>query len=146
MLPEASETSTSAAKSTSLKDLAAKNRKLNELEFGEGKSVLSSFPYHVQIGADNRCNLRCGFCLADAYRERGWVHIQDRKLEFNPFELFEKLVPIMPYWQLLSLTGPGESLLNPRIADILRLVRENSACTVIVTTNGVLIKDRKSVV
>jgi radical SAM protein with 4Fe4S-binding SPASM domain len=142
MLPEASETSTSAAKSTSLKDLAAKNRKLNELEFGEGKSVLSSFPYHVQIGADNRCNLRCGFCLADAYRERGWVHIQDRKLEFNPFELFEKLVPIMPYWQLLSLTGPGESLLNPRIADILRLVRENSACTVIVTTNGVLINKR----
>ena len=141
-MSEASETSIRYAKDASWKDLADENQKLNGEERSEGRSVLNSFPYQVQIGADNRCNLRCGFCLADAYREQGWVHIQDRKLELNPIKLFEKLVPVMPYWRLLSLTGPGESLLNPRIGDILQLVRENSDCTVIVTTNGVLINKR----
>ena len=142
MVSNASETSIRDAEATSRRDLADENQKLNSKELSEGKSVLNSFPYQVQIGADNRCNLRCGFCLADAYREQGWVHIQDRKLELNPIKLFEKLVPVMPYWRLLSLTGPGESLLNPRIGDILQLVRENSDCTVIVTTNGVLINKR----
>jgi radical SAM protein with 4Fe4S-binding SPASM domain len=142
MVSNASETSIRDAEATSRRGLADENQKLNSKELSEGKSVLNSFPYQVQIGADNRCNLRCGFCLADAYREQGWVHIQDRKLELNPIKLFEKLVPVMPYWRLLSLTGPGESLLNPRIGDILQLVRENSDCTVIVTTNGVLINKR----
>ena len=142
MVSNASETSIRDAEATSRRDLADENQKLNSKELSEGKSVLNSFPYQVQIGADNRCNLRCGFCLADAYREQGWVLIQDRKLELNPIKLFEKLVPVMPYWRLLSLTGPGESLLNPRIGDILQLVRENSDCTVIVTTNGVLINKR----
>lgn len=141
-MSEARETSIREERTASWKDLADENQKLNDREVSEGRSVLNSLPYNVQIGTDNRCNLRCGFCLADAYREQGWVHIQDRKLELNPIKLFEKLVPVMPYWKLLSLTGPGESLLNPRIGDILRLVREHSDCTVIATTNGVLINKR----
>lgn len=141
MLPEGDQTSTGAT-DQSRKGRLAENRRLNDQEISRGESRLESFPYQIQIGADNRCNLRCGFCLADAYREQGRIHIQDRKLKSNAYELFEKLVPIMPYWQLLSLTGPGESLLNPRIAEILRLVRRNSDCTVILTTNGVLINER----
>ncbi len=115
------------------------NRELNSREYLAGKTQLASYPYHIQIGADNRCNLRCGFCLAAAYRERGLVHIQDQKLERNPVELFERLTPYMKYWKYLSLTGPGESLINPELERILNLVRDNSECVVLITTNGVLI-------
>lgn len=126
----------------STRQLAENNRLLNHLEYQEKKLELKSLPYHIQIGADNRCNLRCGFCLAEAYREVGWVHIQDRKIERNPLEIFQRLTSYMPYWKFLSLTGPGESLLNPKLPEILSLVRKHSECTLVMTTNGVLINDR----
>jgi len=122
--------------------IAEANLQLNSQEYIEGKTELTSYPYHIQIGADNRCNLRCGFCLAAAYREKGYVHIQDQKLDRNPIELFERLIPYMPYWKYLSLTGPGESLINRELDRILDLVRTNSDCVVLITTNGVLINSR----
>lgn len=125
---------------------AEKNLETNAREYADGKLLLDSFPYEVQIGADNRCNLRCGFCLADAYRERGKLHIQDRKISRNPLEIFQALVPYMPYWKCLSLTGPGESLLNPHLDKILQLIRDNSSCSIMVTTNGVLINARLAAV
>jgi radical SAM protein with 4Fe4S-binding SPASM domain len=118
------------------------NQKLNSSEYLSGRVRLESYPYHIQIGADNRCNLRCGFCLAAAYREKGMVHIQDQKLPKNPIEIFEKLAPFMKYWKYLSLTGPGESLVNPKLEQLLSLVRQNSDCVLVITTNGVLINDR----
>jgi len=127
----------------SLTNVAAEaNRELNSQEYLAGKTQLASYPYHIQIGADNRCNLRCGFCLAAAYRERGLIHLQDQRLNRNPVELFERLTPYMKYWKYLSLTGPGESLINPELERILNLVRDNTDCVVLITTNGVLINPR----
>ena len=127
---------------SSSEDLVEKNLESNAREYADRKLLLDSFPYEVQIGADNRCNLRCGFCLADAYRERGKLHIQDRKLSRNPLEIFQALTPYMKFWKFLSLTGPGESLLNPKLDQILQLIRDNSSCSIMVTTNGVLINKR----
>ena len=58
-MSEASKTSIRDTKDASWKDLADQNQKLNGGERSEGRSVLNSLPYQVQIGADNRCNLRC---------------------------------------------------------------------------------------
>jgi len=122
-----------------LTNVSEANRELNSQEYLAGKTELASYPYHIQIGADNRCNLRCGFCLAAAYREKGLVHLQDQRLERNPIELFKQLTPYMKYWKYLSLTGPGESLINPELERILDLVRDHTDCIVLITTNGVLI-------
>lgn len=56
--------------------------------------------------------------------------------------LFERLVPYMGYWRFLSLTGPGESLINPKLDQILQVVRSHSTCDLAITTNGVLINRR----
>lgn len=120
---------------------AEENMQLNHREYQQNRVVLESFPYHIQIGADNRCNLKCGFCLAAADREKGLLHIQDRKLERNPIQIFQLLAPYMRYWKYLSLTGPGESLLNPKLRQILQLIRLHSDCTLVITTNGVLIDE-----
>jgi radical SAM protein with 4Fe4S-binding SPASM domain len=118
------------------------NQERNNQEYAERKALLSSFPYEVQIGADNRCNLRCGFCLAEAYRKKGRLHLQDQKMERNPLQIFQALTTHMRYWKFLSLTGPGESLLNPKLDQILQLVRDHSGCFISITTNGVLINER----
>ena len=125
-----------------LRNIVAANLQLNRREHLDGAVELRSFPHHIQIGADNRCNLRCGFCLAAADREMGRVHIQDRKMEHNPIEIFERLKPFMRYWNYLSLTGPGESLINPKLDQILKMIRSSSDCTLVITTNGVLINQR----
>lgn len=122
--------------------MADKNQRKNSEEYLAKNVNLDSFPWHVQIGADNRCNLRCAFCLADAYRRQGKIHLQDRKIKQNPLKIFQALVPIMPYWKMLSLTGPGESLLNPKIDQVIRLVRGSSGSDIVLTTNGVLINQR----
>ena len=121
---------------------AEENHKKNSEEYLARKVELESFPWHVQIGADNRCNLRCAFCLADAYRKEGRVHLQDQKIRKNPLEIFQMLVPYMPYWKLLSLTGPGESLINPKISQVIQLARSSSGCDIVITTNGILINQR----
>ncbi len=121
---------------------AEQNNELNQREYGEKQVILRSFPYYIQIGADNRCNLKCGFCMAAADREKGILHIQDRKLDKNAIEIFDRLEPYMRYWRFLSVTGPGESLLNPKLDEILKMVRESSPdCTIVITTNGVLIDE-----
>jgi radical SAM protein with 4Fe4S-binding SPASM domain len=48
----------------------------------------------------------------------------------------------MKYWKYLSLTGPGESLINPELERILDLIRDNSDCVVLITTNGVLVNPK----
>ncbi len=121
---------------------AENNQYKNSEEYLAKKVELESYPWHVQIGADNRCNLRCPFCLAETYRKQGRVHLQDMKIRQNPLEIFQSLVPYMPFWKLLSLTGPGESLLNPKIDQVIRLVRLNSSCDIVITSNGVLINRR----
>lgn len=124
-------------------DAGLENLRLNHEEYAQRKTELRSYPYFIQIGADHRCNLKCGFCMAASDRERGIVHIQDRKLERNAIEIFQRLSPFIRYWRYLSLTGPGESLLNPRLAEIVELVRHHSPqCVLVITTNGVLIDDR----
>lgn len=115
------------------------NNQLNAREYAARALQLESFPSRIQIGTDNRCNMRCPFCLASAYRQVGLVHLQDQRMERNPIELFERLVPFMKYWEFVSLTGPGESLINPRFPEVLELVRRHSDCYLVVTTNGVLI-------
>ena len=115
------------------------NLQLSHQEYDRRETVLESYPSRVQIGTDNRCNMRCPFCLASAFRQVGRVHLQDQHLEQNPLELFQRLVPYMKYWEFLSLTGPGESLINPRLPEILALIRGHTDCHIVVTTNGVLI-------
>ena len=122
-----------------ISNLAQENFQLNQRERLAGQTRLRSLPYLIQMGADHRCNMRCGFCMVEADREVGNLNIQDRKLDHNALLLFEKMVPYMPCWKFLSLTGPGESLLNPKIGHILELIRRHSHCTILITTNGSLI-------
>lgn len=122
-------------------DAAEANFQLNHREYAQQKVELESFPYHIQIGADNRCNLKCGFCMAAADREKGMLHIQDRRMEHNAIEIFRRLKPFMRYWKYLSVTGPGESLLNPRLPEILGMIRAESDCVIVITTNGVTIDE-----
>jgi radical SAM protein with 4Fe4S-binding SPASM domain len=88
-----------------------------------------SWPIHIHVELTNYCNLHCKICPT------GGGTLDRKKMSLDP-ALFEKLVnEIGPYLLTMSLWGWGESLLHPRLAEILRMV-QNRGITTFISTNG----------
>ena len=65
------------------------------------------------------------------------------------WELFEKILEELKAFQgqvkVINLYGYGEPLLHPRIADMVRLLKENHCCREVrITTNASLLSEEKS--
>lgn len=85
----------------------------NANEFMELKQVLESPPTTYIVGITNICNLRCPLCVTG-------LRQQKKNPQFMEFGLFRQIIEkIRPYAQLVQLYKWGESLLHPRIIDML---------------------------
>lgn len=96
-------------------------------------------PFVVYLDPCGACNFKCSFCpcntsdfmLAERHKIMEW-------------ELFEKILRDLQAFQgqicVINLHGFGEPLLNPRIADMVRALKENRCCREVrLTTNGSLL-------
>ena len=84
-------------------------------------------PYSAFVFPTTYCNFKCAYCghsLGHAEMKRQY----DFQPEHMTMETYEKTVEQLAEFpqklKLLSLTGQGEPLLNPHIADMVRLARE----------------------
>ena len=111
--------------------------RLNRWQSGAPTGVAPSFVYdtaahprHVQLELTTRCNLTCGYCSNRLLPER-------RDVDFSRLmQLFDHID--FPMVDQIDLTGLGEALLHPRLADILDEIQKRSAGTVVaMVTNGV---------
>ena len=85
----------------------------NAAEFRVLQDVLESPPTIYAIGITNICNLRCPLCVTG-------MRQQKKKPQFLEFGLFQEIIEkIRPHAQLVQLYKWGESLLHPRIIDML---------------------------
>lgn len=101
-----------------------------------------STPYKVNIDVANACNFKCKYCFHS---------LDDRSLKmsgFKPglmnFELFGIIVQQLKEFPekiiCIGLTGVGEPLLNERLPDMVRLIKEaHISDKVVITTNGSLL-------
>lgn len=97
------------------------------------KAVCSSPPHQVYIEATNVCNLRCLHCPQSTMR---------RRPQYMDIGLFEKIVTeLKPAKPFVDLYMQGESLLHPRIVDMVRLARENGLLPRITTNATLLTKE-----
>jgi len=88
-----------------------------------------SWPIHLHVELTNYCNLRCPVCPT------GNGALERRPAAMAP-SLFKQLMDeVGPYLLTASLWGWGESLLHPRLAEILRMVQERGITTFL-STNG----------
>jgi len=95
-----------------------------------------SWPIHIHIELASYCNLRCKVCPTGTGR-------LERKPKAMEPSLFERLMDeIGPYLLTTSLWGWGESLLHPRLSDILRIAH-NRGITTLISTNGQNLNDEK---
>jgi radical SAM protein with 4Fe4S-binding SPASM domain len=88
-----------------------------------------SWPIHMQVEFTNYCNLKCKVCPTGS-------NILNRKPEAMDTALFKRLMDeVGGYLLTMSLWGWGESLLHPKLADMLKIV-QNRGITTFASTNG----------
>lgn len=114
-----------------------RNKQAIHGEIASGQVTVRTFPLEVQFSTEHRCNLRCVQCGSTIERNHGKVPLMDRRLPVRALERFGKLLPALPSFEWLSLTGSGEPLISPDLPAILALACGHE-CTVSFNTNGTL--------
>lgn len=88
------------------------NKIFLELDFKEKRTVLSSYPINLQIEHTNICNAQCIMCSHCFTKNHNGRNMSGQELE--------KLSPILPFVEHITLHGMGEPFEHPCIMDILR--------------------------
>lgn len=86
--------------------LPVTNARLNDIEFGQRKTVLESYPRSLFVQLDAPCNQDCLFCSRpEVYRH---FDLEDFRRRFEA-----TLLPALERAERINLTGSGEHLLLP---------------------------------
>lgn len=96
-------------------------------------------PFVVYLDPCGACNFKCSFCPCN----RSDVRKAERH-QMMDWALFEKILEDLKAFQgqisVVNLHGFGEPLLNPRVADMARALKESGCCREVrTTTNGSLL-------
>lgn len=106
--------------------------------------VPRSAPFVIYLDPCGACNFKCSFCPCNIAGERA----VERHAVMS-WELFEKILTDLEAFQgqvrVINLHGFGEPLLNPRLADMVRALKERRCCDEVrITTNGSLLTEEAS--
>lgn len=106
--------------------------------------VPRSAPFLIYLDPCGACNFRCNFCPCNI---SDFQQVERHKV--MEWTLFEKIVEDLRAFKgqvkVINLFGYGEPLLHPKIADMVRLLKEGHCCREVrITTNGSLLSEEKS--
>lgn len=91
-------------------------------------------PNVVAVEVTNACNLRCVMCPNPQMK---------RKRGYMKFDLFQEIVDeIKSFSPVVKLYTTGESLLHPKIFDMIQYLKETTHCSVVLSTNATLFRDK----
>lgn len=122
---------------------------MEEQEFKHERARLEdivprSAPFIIYLDPCGACNFKCSFCPCNISDFQ--VIERHKMLEWA---LFEKIVEDLKAFhggvKVINLFGFGEPLLNPRIADMVQMLKTNGCCREVrITTNASLLTEEKS--
>lgn len=100
---------------------------LMELDHFEKQRIVSYYPRNLQVEHTNVCNSRCIMCVHYFNKNHNGKFVDDA--------FIEKLRPLLPYLERITLHGIGEPFLHP---DILRFIwlYHSYGIQLTATTNG----------
>ena len=100
-------------------------------------------PFLLSIEPTFACNFRCGYCMHSATPEelkknRGYL---SAPMEWDTFlKTVEQAKAFPDKFKKVTFAGDGEPLLNPRLPEMIRYVREADICDkILVISNGSLL-------
>lgn len=125
-------------------DVKGANAMLNWREYWHGRTTLTSRPRLVQVGTNWTCNLKCNFCrLTLPSTQRELKAKPPRELQISD-RVFDEVMRILPYPELITLTPLGEPLLYSRFGEVLEAHRRANSRNLAMTTNANLINDDRA--
>lgn len=106
--------------------------------------VPRSAPFVIFLDPCGACNFKCNFCPCNISDFQ--VEERHKVMEWPLFEkIAEDLKAFHGEVRVINLYGYGEPLLNPRIADMVKCLKENKLCREVrITTNASLLTAEKS--
>ncbi len=109
---------------------------LVELEYRLRKINTHGYPYIVIIDPMNICNLHCPLCPTGTGE-------LNRRQQTMSWEVFTKTVDdVAPYTYEINLHNWGESLLHPRIFEMIQYIKEKNIATNISSNFNLITEDK----
>ena len=109
-----------------------------------GEQLPLDAPLSIILDVSERCNFKCSYCFRSGKKDETWGYAA--KNEIMPMALFEMVVkqitefPHRP--KSISLSGHGEPLCNPHLAEMAQLLKESHATESIeIHTNASLLTE-----
>ena len=100
-----------------------------------GETRVSGFPAHLKIELTNYCNLACTFCPHDQ---------MERSVGFMKMDLFKRLIDAgARHVEFVYLHFMGESLVHPKIFDMIRYARSRGVGTGL-STNASFLDEKRA--
>ncbi|MCB2154212.1 radical SAM protein [bacterium] len=97
-----------------------------------GREEPLPFPETLSIESSYACNLKCVMCPR---------HFDESLQGMFQLQMFkDRILPVLPRFKYLHLTGWGEPLMNKDLVEMLRLAKEAGVWSCF-TTNGLLLKE-----
>lgn len=120
------------------------NARLNRKEFFQGRTILLSYPLHVQIGTNLTCNLKCIFCRRNLPKEAQRLDNlkpNEREMSFN---VIDQVKDLMPYAEIFNITPFGEPFMYSHIQDLLQEHKKFGSNNLAITTNCTLFNEKNA--
>ncbi len=112
-----------------------------KLHFGKialRRKMSLTFPSDLYIEPTNNCNLNCIMCPRK---------LSSRKIGYMDFELFKKIIDESVQYgkrRVITLHKDGESLLHPRLAQMIAYAKQRKAAHILrLSTNALLLNEAK---
>lgn len=103
---------------------------LMELDNYEKRTTVSYYPRNLQIEHTNVCNARCIMCTHYFNKNHNGKFVDDK--------FVERIKPVLPYLERITLHGIGEPFLHPKILEYIRLYSSYDVKLTAVTNGSVM--------
>ena len=112
-----------------------KNRINFAFDYLKKRKRLESMPIEACIGLTNACNARCEMCPNRTSK---------RKIGFMPFSTFKKIIDqLKDHVEIVYLHSDGESLLHPKLFEMIKYSKQQGITTGL-STNAIVLDKEKS--
>jgi len=113
-----------------------------------GEQLPLDTPFSVVLDLSERCNFRCSYCFRAGNKDESWSFAAAGEL-MSP-EVYERAAKQLKAFpqkiKLVSLSGHGEPLCNPHIADMVRFLKKlNVTEQIDIHTNASLLTEESAV-
>lgn len=117
---------------------------IKEVKYGFQKHLSSRFPSQIIVDSTQFCNLACIHCPHPSFIKTDAYSGSHLDIELHKKLIDEVATDGLGICQYIRYTANGETLIHPKFDEMIEYAGKYSKTRINVTTNGVLLTDKKS--